>query len=319
MITQRRLLHLITLVEHAHFGRAAKALNISQPALTKSIQALETELAVTLVDRKSGSISLTVFGELVVQRSAVWLTAEEDLRREIKLLVEHEIGSLKVALGPYPSVTSGYQGVARLLAKHPKTQVTVHVVGWREVAQQVLARTVDLGIAEISELQGNQQFITELLGQHQARVLCRPGHPILKLDQVSLAQLTKFPWICSRIPSRFTAALPKNLGAAGVIDPENGDFVPAIEIDVPMQLAGFLTGSDVLVFALLTSVERELQAGEAVIVPVTGLELKSAYGFIYLNNRSLAPATLAYMQKVRAVEAEITTREAALASKFGVQ
>jgi hypothetical protein len=54
-------------------------------------------------------------------------------------------------------------------------------------------------------------------------------------------------------------------------------------------------------------------------VPVTGLELKSAYGFIYLNNRSLAPATLAYMQKVRAVEAEITTREAALASKFGVQ
>lgn len=158
-----------------------------------------------------------------------------------------------------------------------------------------------------------------MLGQHQGRVLCRPGHPILKLNEVSLAELTKFPWVCSRIPSRFAAALPKTLGAAGVIDPENGDFVPAIEIDVPMQLAGFLADTNVLVFALLTSVERELLAGEAVIVPVVGLELKSAYGFIYLKNRSLAPATQAYMQEVRTVEAEITTREAALASRFGVE
>lgn len=197
--------------------------------------------------------------------------------------------------------------------------MTVHVTGWRDVAQQVLARTVDLGIAEISELHDSEQFTTELLGQHQAHVLCRPGHPILKLNQVSLNQLTKYPWVCSRIPSRFAAALPKKLGAAGVIDPKNGDFVPAIEIDVPMQLAGFLTGSDVLVFALLTSVERELLAGEALIVPVTGLELKSAYGFIYLKNRSLAPATQAYMQEVRAVEAEISTREATLASTLSTQ
>ena len=44
MITQRRLRHLLLLVEYGHFGRAAAALNISQPALTKSIQALEAEL-----------------------------------------------------------------------------------------------------------------------------------------------------------------------------------------------------------------------------------------------------------------------------------
>lgn len=319
MITPRRLQHLTTLIEHGHFGRAANVLNISQPALTKSIQALETELGVALVDRKGGSITLTIFGELVMRQSKGLFTAEDDLRREIKLLVDHDIGSLKVALGPYPSITSGYSSVSRLLAKHPKIHATVHVAGWRDVAQQVLSRTVDLGIAEISELRDCEQFTTELLGQHQARVFCRPGHPILKLNEVSLAELTEYPWVCSRIPSRFAAALPKKLGAAGVIDPNNGDFVPAIEIDVPMQLAGFLTDTNVLVFTLLTSVERELLAGEAVIVPVTGPELKSAYGFIYLKNRSIAPATQAYMEEVRAVEAEITAREATLASRLGVQ
>ena len=69
MITQRRLLHLLTLVEYGHFGRAAEALNISQPALSKSIQALEAELDVPLVDRKSGGVSLTVFGQVVAERS----------------------------------------------------------------------------------------------------------------------------------------------------------------------------------------------------------------------------------------------------------
>ena len=98
MITQRRLLHLLTLVEYGHFGRAADALNISQPALSKSIQALEAELEVTLVDRKSGGVSLTVFGQIVAERSKPLLTVEDDLRREIKLLNEHQIGALSVGL-----------------------------------------------------------------------------------------------------------------------------------------------------------------------------------------------------------------------------
>ena len=100
MITQRRLRHLLLLVEYAHFGRAAAALNISQPALTKSIQALEAELGVMLLDRKRGAVVLTAFGELVVQRSRALLNAEEDLLREITLLAGLEIGSLRVALGP---------------------------------------------------------------------------------------------------------------------------------------------------------------------------------------------------------------------------
>lgn len=83
MIIQRRLRHLLSLVEHAHFGRAAEAPNISQPALTKSIQALESELGVALLDRKRGALGLTVFGELVVRRSRALLDGEADMLHEI--------------------------------------------------------------------------------------------------------------------------------------------------------------------------------------------------------------------------------------------
>ena len=179
MITQRRLQHLLALVEHAHFGRAASALDISQPALTKSIQALESELGVTLIDRKHGAVGPTVFGELVIRRSKRMLTEEDELRRELALLAGLETGSLKLALGPYPSVTSGYAAIARLLARHPKVGIAVHVAGWREVASRVLARTVDLGIAEISSVENDGQFATERLPPYHGRFFCRSGHPLL--------------------------------------------------------------------------------------------------------------------------------------------
>lgn len=316
MITQRRLQHLLTVVEHAHFGRAAQSLNISQPALTKSLQALEAELGVTLLDRKRSAIALTAFGKLVVQRSKTWLTAEEDLRREIAMLAGNEIGSLRVALGPYPSTTSGFSSAARLLAQHPTIRITIREAGWRDVASLVNAQTVDLGIAEISMLEGHEHFATERVGQHQGYLFCRKGHPLLDKGPVTLWQLLEFPWVSPRMPYRVSSMLPKALGAAGSLDPMNGDFVPAIEVDVPLQVANFLIHSDAVAPATLTTMEQRLRAGEVAVLPVTGLPLRTNYGFIYLKNRSLPPAALAYMQEVRAVEAEVLEHEADLARRL---
>ena len=318
MITQLRLQHLIALVEHAHFGRAAEALHISQPTLSKSIQGLEAELGVKLLERKHGSVTPTIFGQHVLERAADLLTAEDDLRREIALLTNHDIGFLKVAFGPYQSVMSGYPGIARLLARHPNIKVAAQVADWRNVVQKVAARTVDLGIAEIAYLHGNEKLSTELAGQHRGYFFCRPGHPLLKRKQIALKNLLEFPWVASRLPSRITANLPDSLGAAGTIDLASGDFVPAIEIDVPMHLSKFLEGSDVLVLATLIIMEQALQAGKVVVVPTRVLPLQTNYGFISLKDRTLPPAAQAFMQMVREVEAEITKAEISLEAQFGL-
>jgi len=317
MITQRRLRHLLTLVRYAHFGQAAAALNISQPALTKSIQALEAELGVTLLDRKRGAVTLTAFGELVVRRGKALLSAEEDMLHEITLLAGLEIGSFRVALGPYPSIISGYPALARLLAQRPKISIAVHVAGWRDVVRQVIAREVDLGLAELGGLPADDQFETTLVGQHRGHFFCRPGHPVLKRGPLELAGLLEFPWVASRLPSRIAANLPPAACRAGRIDALNGDFVPAIEIDVPFALADLLAGSDALALGSLALMEQDLEAGSVALVPTTGIEFRAAYGFIYLKDRSLTPAALTYMQEVLAVEVDIVQREEALASRFG--
>lgn len=316
MITQRRLRHLLLLVEYGHFGRAAAALKISQPALSKSIQALEGELGVMLLDRKRGAVVLTAFGELVVRRSKSLLSAEDDLRREIALLADLEIGALQVALGSYPSVVSGYPAMARLLARRPKITVAMRVAGWREVVHQVMTREVDLGLAELSGVQEDEQFIAEPVGQHLGRVFCRPGHPILSAGRVALPDLLTYPWMAPCFPPRVAAGLPRALGRAGTIDAFSGDFVPAIRVDVPIQVADLLAGCDALAFSSLALMERDLDAGRVAVVATGNLGFRASYGFIYLKDRSLTPAALAYMDEVRAVEAETVRREAELATRY---
>ena len=315
-MTPRRLRQFLALIEHAHFGRAAKALGVSQPALSKSIQALESELGVTLFDRRTEGVVLTAFGQLLREKSQRLLMAEEDLRRDIALLAGGDIGALKVALGPYPSVTSGYASIARMHARYPHIKVTAHVAGWREVAHQVATGAVDLGIAEISTLIGREEFTCELVGEHVGRLFCRPGHPLLaKRRSLTLAQTLDYPWVASRLPLRLAShLLPATLGCAGAYDAVTGDFVPAIEIDVPMQIVKFVESSNALALGNLSTFEQEIMAGEIVPLPIHDLALRTRYGFIYLKERSLPPAVEVYMKEVRAVEEEICQRESLLAA-----
>jgi DNA-binding transcriptional LysR family regulator len=312
MLTSTRLRQVAVLAEHGSFRRAAAALKISQPALTKGIQALETALGVQLFDRQPKSVTLTEFGRRVVAHTQVVAAAEEDLLRDIALLCGLEAGSVSVALGPYPSVLSGYVAAAELVATHPKITIALRVADWRAVTRAVAERKADLGIAELSDAALNEALTTELVGQHRAHVLCRPGHPLLTRTRVSLADLFKFPWANTRVPPRVASAFPRPPGRAGRIDEPTGDFIPAVELDVPMQLAAFAKASDVLMFGTLGMVEHELEAGVLAVVRVPAFDMRASYGFIYLKNRSLSPASRAYMQFVREQESLIEEREARL-------
>jgi LysR family transcriptional regulator, hydrogen peroxide-inducible genes activator len=62
MITLRQLRYLGALAEHRHFGRAAEACSVTQPALSMQIRDLEQELGVDLIERRPGQASLTESG-----------------------------------------------------------------------------------------------------------------------------------------------------------------------------------------------------------------------------------------------------------------
>lgn len=314
-ITDTRLKHLLSVAEHGHFGLAAESLKISQPSLSKSIQGLEAALGVKLLDRQRTGVVLTVFGELALKHGKVLLHEQREMQREITLLANLDIGLAQVKLGPYPSVVSGYAAAGRLIAKHPNIRLSLEVTDWRSVFPSVLEARADFGVGEISGVEGDPRFETEALVPHSGRFFCRPDHPFLKKGSRSLEAMVAYPWAGPRLPPRVAGNLPSGDFPAGHIDPINGDFVPAMHINIPLSLGSFLPGTNVLVFASLALLESELAAGTA--VPVPDFTFPSAYGFGHMKTRSLSPLALAYMAEIRAVEAEFTQREEKLAAIYG--
>lgn len=79
MITLRQLRYLGALAEHRHFGRAAEACAVTQPALSMQMRDLEKELGVELVERRQSEIALTTLGAEVAQRAERVVAAARDL------------------------------------------------------------------------------------------------------------------------------------------------------------------------------------------------------------------------------------------------
>jgi len=69
MMTLKQLRYLGALAEHRHFGRAAEACAVTQPALSMQIRELEKDLGVDLVERRPGEVILTEVGSEVARRA----------------------------------------------------------------------------------------------------------------------------------------------------------------------------------------------------------------------------------------------------------
>jgi DNA-binding transcriptional LysR family regulator len=316
VITPLRLRHAASLAEHASFRRAAATLRISQPALTKSVQALETALGVKLFERRREGVVPTEFGRLVIEYARGLAHAETELHRQVQLLAGLETGSLDVAFGPLPGAMSVYPAAGALLGRHPNLRISLRSMSWREVVQAVIDKRVDLGVAEVSATAHAATLQIEPIGQHRVHFLCRAGHPILGDGAVGLPQLLQYPWATTRLPSRMASALPADTGRAGHIDTLTGDFVPAIDVWSPHELAVLIADSDALALGPLSLVEQELDSGVLAVVPTRNLEFRGGYGFIHLKSRPVSPSTRAFMDEIRVHEKLVARQEARLERLF---
>ena len=100
--------------------------------------------------------------------------------------------------------------------------------------------------------------------------------------------------------------------AGGRIDQDSGHFLPAVTID-SLSLARRITmGCDAVLLLTIGAVERELLAGDLVILDCHLPWMYTNYGFISKRDRSLSAATREFMARLREVEAETVERENAL-------
>jgi len=104
-LTLRDLQYVVAVAQHGHFGRAAQACHVSQPALSGQIKKLEAHLGVTLFERSARHVALTPVGEAVVRQARVVLEEAEKVVAAAQAPRAPLAGPLRLGaiatLGPY--------------------------------------------------------------------------------------------------------------------------------------------------------------------------------------------------------------------------
>src|SRR6056297_2090812 len=138
MFDLRDLHNLLSLEEHRHFGRAATAVGLSQPALTKSIQRLEKQMGGLLFDRSRSRIAPTALGDDVVARAKSIMEEVAELRRSVDLFLGLKIGTVTIGVRPAMSEPYVARAIAAVAESHRNTQVRVRVDHWQQLSDWLL-------------------------------------------------------------------------------------------------------------------------------------------------------------------------------------
>jgi len=301
-----RLLHqALTLARHRNFARAAEALHLTQPALSRSIASLESALGERLFDRTRQGVEPTSFGRMLLARAQPLLDDAAELERDFRLLRGLQIGELRVGAGAYAAELSVGQAAGRLMGRHPQLRVELTNSDLRSLVTDLLQHRLDLAVVELSLVEGETGVATEALPEHAGCFYCRTGHPLGQLAAPSLEQVLAYPYVGTRMPQRVAAGFLE-LARVGRIDADSGDYLPPVKVDSIQLAKTVVLQSDAVGAAPLALLATEIRAGQLQPLPLRPDWLHTRYGFAYLRERQLSPAAQAFMAEVRAVEAGLS-------------
>jgi DNA-binding transcriptional LysR family regulator len=297
-----------TLAAHRNFARAAEALGLSQPALSRSIAGLEAALGVQLFNRTRQGVDPTGFGERFLARGGTLLTDAIELERELQRMQGLEIGVLRVGAGPYPADMCVGPAIGRLISRHPRVRVELGTGDWRTIVPLLLAARLDLAVVELSAMERDPRLLTEPLPTHRAVFVCRVGHPLLETKALAMDRLFEFPLVSPKLPPRVGEVFHR-LAKAWAIDPETGDYLPPVKVDTLALAQAVVSSSDAIAIVPLCLVASDVQAGRLAMLPFREPWMHTNYGIVYLKDRTLSPASQAFVAEVRAVEAGLVEME----------
>lgn len=296
------------LATHRNFARAAEALEMSQPALSRRISRLEAALGVRLFDRTSQGVEPTAFGERYLARGSELLIDAAELEREMQLMRGLETGVLRVGAGPYPADMCVGPAIGRMTASHPNVRVELGTGDWRTIVGQLLRAQLDLAVVELSAMERDPRLVSEPLPRHRGMFVCRPGHPLLEAKAITIERVFGFPFVSPKLPPR-VGAIFHRFAKAWAIDPDTGDYLPPVKADTVALARAVVTASDAITIATLHLVADDLQRGRLAMLPLRPPWLHTNYGIVHLKERALSPASKAFIAEVRAIEAELVDAE----------
>ena len=188
---------LVAVVEHGGIRAAARQLNVSQAAVTKSMRLLEQEAGLPLLLRGARGIALTDAGTRLLARARVVSRQVGLAREELRQSVGEDTGSVRVGVTPFITLTKLGQAFSWFRQRYQGVQVQVMEGLMARVLPRLRDGTLDIAVvaADVGEIQ-NDEFNCRRILQAPQCIVVREGHPVLA--DPSARALCALEWVMTQ-------------------------------------------------------------------------------------------------------------------------
>jgi DNA-binding transcriptional LysR family regulator len=271
--------------------RAAGALRVSQPAVSRQLADLEADLGVVLFDRLPRGVRLTAAGEALRAHAERILHAEQAAQKELRDIAG--LGRGRLAIGA--STTIGSYLVPTLFGElhrlHPAVELDLQIANTAAIQAAVLDNRVDLGLTE--GLVAADALESESVAQDEMVAIAAPGHPALARGPLRARDLTSLHLLMRERGSGSREVVEAALRTRGL------ELEPAMSLGGTEALKNAVRhGLGVAIVSRLT-VDEELREGRLAELVVSDLHIQRDLHLITLKGKRPSPAVTAFVALLR--------------------
>ncbi|MBD3887431.1 LysR family transcriptional regulator [Phormidium tenue FACHB-886] len=187
------LRYFVAVAEDLHFGRAAERLHMTQPALSRQIQALEAELDVQLFQRTKRSVQLTIAGQTFFEEARQILRRTEQAIQTTKRVARGEVGQLRLSFTA-SALRSVIPEIVRVFrARYPDVQLTMSERCTHEQVAAFHNHQVDVGFLYLPV--DEKLLMLQPIVEEVWIVALPKGHHLANQKHLTLSTLTNEAFI----------------------------------------------------------------------------------------------------------------------------
>jgi len=291
----RHLRNMLAVMEEGSLGKAAQRLNISQPALTKSIQRLEEQLGVRLFDRETRGMKPTFYADSLRGYAKAACIGMAEAESQIASLRNGTEGIITVA-GPPLIVTELLpQVLVRLSQERPKLQV--RVVGQnRDLFTNLLEGRFNLVVAMLYDEVPKAGLSKQWLFDDRLVLVMRPDHPLAKRRKVKPGDLLDQKWVFGDSDTWSQRRLRLYFEQAGLTLPR-----ARFESRDPSVLKSIIMISDHIGMIAKLGVAKEVSNGLLKAIEIDSRLMLRPIGIVRRENEPMSPAVKSFVRIIEDV------------------
>lgn len=212
-MTLVQLKHFATLARLGSFAKASVALFMTQPALSRSIKALEDELGQPLFDRLGRRIELTPFGQRTLERALSLLEDADHLARGGRSVQAQDAGRLRIGLSSGPGALLTVPLMTHFAQHFPQFHLDILRANTEVLTHLLRERQADAVVVDLRSLRPAPDLSVTDVHELEGAFLCRPGHPLLNVRHLTVERLWSYPLASTPLSDELARLLVERYGA----------------------------------------------------------------------------------------------------------